>query len=62
MEIQLKHKYLTYKPTKKAGKSGNGNSTKKRPFYHKRGKPDVNEFQRVMVVDGLTGHAVMHWR
>lgn len=62
MEIPLKHKYTTHKPTKNVGKGGSNNSTKKRPHYRKRGKPDVNQYQRVMVVDGLTGHSVMHWR
>ena len=68
MEIALKHKYTVYKPVKKAGAPGNGDSTKRRPHYKKmsndaKAKLHASQTeQRVRYVNALTGHGVMRSR
>lgn len=65
MEIPLKHKYTVYKPVKKAGSPGNGDSTKRRPHYKKLSNDAKNKLhasettQRFLSVNALTGHGVM---
>jgi len=56
MEIPLKRKHRVYKPTKNNGVHGDHNNNAK----HKIAGPKTYRYgSRVMLVDGLTGHAKM---